>query len=181
MIDWPSLIKFWFISSYVLGKFFILHGTETLSVHENKRKSDNNIQPSKKRQRLSSAVNYCPMDNSAAVTSIVIEDVVQHREQKPSKRSRLYLKRRRKQRNVNFQKVDYDAPCITSCTNGKASTGNRPEKRNLDIGVNRSLSEFSKQVIFVKTIRPIKLSLKMHKCNHNLIFKNDQEMSINCS
>lgn len=108
------------------------------------------MQPSKKRQRLSSAVNDCPKDDSAAVTPLVGEDVIQHREKKPSKRSRLYLKRRRKQRKVNFQKVDCDAHCITSCTNGNASTGNEADKRNLHMGVNGSLTDFSKQVIFVK-------------------------------
>lgn len=121
-------------------------------MHENKRKRDDNVQPLKKRQRLSSAVNDCPKDNPAAVTSIVGEDVGQHRDKQPSKRSRLYLKRRRKQRKVNFQKVDSDAPCITSCTNGKASTGNEADERNLHMGVNGSLTDFAKQVILVRMI-----------------------------
>lgn len=103
--------------------------------------------PSKKRQRLSSAVNDCPKDNSAAVTSIVALEIGQHREEKPSKRSRLYLKRRRKQRKVNFQMVDNVAPCITSCTNGKASTNNEANERNRHISINGSLTEFPKQVI----------------------------------
>lgn len=103
--------------------------------------------PSKKRQRLSSAVNDCPKDNSAAVTSIVAVEIGQHREEKRSKRSRLYLKRRRKQRQVNVRKVDNVAPCITSCTNGKDSTGNKADERNLRISINGSLTDFAKQVI----------------------------------
>ncbi|XP_010453862.1 PREDICTED: telomerase reverse transcriptase-like isoform X1 [Camelina sativa] len=118
---------------------------EALSVDENKRKRDDNVQPSKKRQRISSAVNDCPRDDSAAVTPIVSEDVTKHMEIKSSKRSRLYLKRRRKRRRVEFQKVDCDAPCITSCTNG-----NEADKRNLHMGVNGSLTDFAKQAKQVK-------------------------------
>lgn len=140
-----------------------------MSVHENKRKRDDNVQPSKKRQRLSSAVNDCPKDNSAAVTPIVGEDAGQHREKKTTKRARLYLKRRRKQRKVNFQIVDYDAPCITPCTNGIASTGNEADERNLHIGLIGSLTDFVKKVIFVKMICSIKFKLKVHKFKHKVI------------
>ncbi|KAG7555537.1 Telomerase ribonucleoprotein complex - RNA-binding domain [Arabidopsis suecica] len=134
----------------VSGPPLCIKKKETLSVHENKRKRDDNVQPSKKRQRLSSAVNDCPNDDSAAVTPIVGEDAGQHREKKTTKRSRLYLKRRRKQRKVNFQIVDYDAPCITPCTNGIASTGNEADERNLHIGIIGSLTDFVKQAEQVK-------------------------------
>jgi len=80
---------------------------------------------------------------------IVGEDADQHREKKTTKRSRLYLKRRRKQRKVNFQNVDCDAPCITPSTNGKVSTGNEADEMNLHIGINGSLTDFVKQVMFV--------------------------------
>ncbi|VVB14812.1 unnamed protein product [Arabis nemorensis] len=130
----------------VSGPPLDINQKETLSVHENKRKRNDNVLPSEKRQRLSSAVNDCPKDNSAAVTSIVPMEVGQRRGEKPSKRSRLYLKRRRKQRQVNFQKVDNVAPCITSCTNGKASTKNGADERNRHISINGSLTEFPKQV-----------------------------------
>ena len=97
---------------------------------------DESLEPSKKRQRVSSTVNDCPKDESAAVTSIVSVDVVgEHREEKPRKRSRLYLKRRRKQRKVNCLKVDDEIPCVTSCTNGEASTGNEDDGRNLQISI----------------------------------------------
>jgi len=120
-----------------------------LSVHENKRKRDDNVQPPTKRQRLSSAVDDCPKDDSATIMPIVGEDADQHREKKTTKRSRLYLKRRRKQRKVNFQNVDCDAPCITPSTNGKVSTGNEADEMNLHIGINGSLTDFVKQVMFV--------------------------------
>uniref|UniRef100_M4CWJ1 Telomerase reverse transcriptase n=1 Tax=Brassica campestris TaxID=3711 RepID=M4CWJ1_BRACM len=118
---------------------------ETLSVHNNERKMDESLEPSKKRQRVSSTVNDCPKDESAAVTSIVSVDVVgEHREEKPRKRSRLYLKRRRKQRKVNCLKVDDEIPCVTSCTNGEASTGNEDDGRNLQISI--SVTKQAKQV-----------------------------------
>lgn len=130
-----------------------------MTVHENKRKRDDNIHPSKKKQRFSSAVNDCPKDNSAAVTSVADVNEGQHEEEKPNKRSRLYLKRRRKQRKVNCQKVDSDAPC----TNGKASTGNEADERNLRISLSESLTDFAKQVNFCKMICSIRLMLRMHE------------------
>ncbi|KAG2273754.1 hypothetical protein Bca52824_056309 [Brassica carinata] len=129
----------------VCGPPLCITRKETLSVHDNKRKRDENPKPSKKRQRLSSTVNECLKEDSAAVTSIVSVDVGGHREEKPRKRSRLYLKRRRKQRKVNCLKVDDEAPCVTSCTNGEASNGNEADGRNLQISISGSLTDFTKQ------------------------------------
>ncbi|XP_023636413.1 telomerase reverse transcriptase isoform X2 [Capsella rubella] len=139
----------------VSGPPLCIKQKEALSSYETKRKRDDNqpddnVQPSKKKQRLSSAVNDCLRDDSAAVTPIVGKDVITHREKKPSKRSRLYLKRRRKQGKVNSQKDDCDAPCITSCTNANTSTGNEADKRNLHIRVNGGLTNFAKQAKQVK-------------------------------
>ncbi|CAH2072568.1 unnamed protein product [Thlaspi arvense] len=142
----------------VSGPPLCIKQKETLTVHENKRKRDDDAHPSKKRQRFSPAVNDCPKDNSEAVTSIVSVDVGQHREQKPSKRSRLYLKRRRKLRNVNRQKVDSDAPCVTSCTNGKSSTGNEADERNPNISINGSLTDSAKQAKQVKRKKQFKFA-----------------------
>ncbi|KAJ4882650.1 Telomerase reverse transcriptase [Raphanus sativus] len=120
---------------------------ETLPVHNNKRKSDESGEPSKKRQRVSYTVNDCPKDVSAAVTSIASVDVVdEHREEKPKKRFRLYLKRRRKQTKDNCPKVDDEAPCVTSSTNVEASTGNEADGRNPQISISGSLTDFTKQV-----------------------------------
>ncbi|KAL0735710.1 hypothetical protein Bca4012_011920 [Brassica carinata] len=130
----------------------------TLSVHDNKRKRDENPKPSKKRQRVSSTVNDCPKDESAAVTSLVSVDVGERREEKPRKRFRLYLKRRRKQRKVNCPKVDDEAPCVTSCTNGEASTGNEADGRNLQISISGSLTDVTKQAKHVKRNKHFKLA-----------------------
>ncbi|KAG2273755.1 hypothetical protein Bca52824_056310 [Brassica carinata] len=132
----------------VCGPPLCITRKETLSVHDNKRKRDENPKPSKKRQRVSSTVNDCPKDESAAVTSLVSVDVGERREEKPRKRFRLYLKRRRKQRKVNCPKVDDEAPCVTSCTNGEASTGNEADGRNLQISISGSLTDVTKQVSF---------------------------------
>lgn len=117
-----------------------------MSVHDNKRKSDETPKPSKKRQRVSSTVNDFPKDESAAVTSLVSVDVGERREEKPRKRFRLYLKRRRKQSKVKCPKVDDEAPCVTSCTNGETSTGNEADGRNLQISISGSLTDVTKQV-----------------------------------
>ncbi|KAF8102970.1 hypothetical protein N665_0189s0024 [Sinapis alba] len=130
----------------------------TLSVHDNKRKRDESVKPSKKRQRVSSTVNDCPKDESAAVTSIVSVDVNEHREEKTRKRSRLYLKRRRKQRKLNCQKVDDEAPCVTSCTNGEVSTRKEADGRNLQISISGSLTDFTKQAKQVKRTKHFKFS-----------------------
>lgn len=128
-------------------KFPFSMGVETLPVHNNKRKSDESGEPSKKRQRVSYTVNDCPKDVSAAVTSIASVDVVdEHREEKPKKRFRLYLKRRRKQTKDNCPKVDDEAPCVTSSTNVEASTGNEADGRNPQISISGSLTDFTKQV-----------------------------------
>ncbi|CAG7911082.1 unnamed protein product [Brassica rapa] len=141
---------------------------EILSVHNNKRKSDESVEPSKKRQRVSSTVSDCPKDESAAVTSIVSVDVVgEHREEKPRKRSRLYLKRRRKQRKVNCLKVDDEVLCVTSCTNGEASTGNEAAGRNLQISISGSLTDFTKKV----TTRQVKR-------NKHFKFSNSETVSV---
>ncbi|CAA7028722.1 unnamed protein product [Microthlaspi erraticum] len=122
----------------VAGPPLCIKQMETLTVHENKRKrDDDNIHPPKKRQRFSSK------DNSAAVTSVA--DV--NEEEKPTKRSRLYLKRRRKQRKLNCQKVD-------NCTNGKASTENEADERNLHL----SLTDFAKQAKQVKRKKHFKFA-----------------------
>nr|AAD54276.1 telomerase reverse transcriptase catalytic subunit [Arabidopsis thaliana] len=141
----------------VSGPPLCIKHKRTLSVHENKRKRDDNVQPPTKRQWLSSAVDDCPKDDSATITPIVGEDVDQHREKKTTKRSRIYLKRRRKQRKVNFKKVDCNAPCITPSTNGKVSTGN--DEMNLHIGINGSLTDFVKQAKQVKRNKNFKFGL----------------------
>ncbi|KAJ4914737.1 Telomerase reverse transcriptase [Raphanus sativus] len=132
---------------------------ETLPVHNNKRKSDESVNPSKKRQRVSSTVSDCPKDKSAAVTSKASVDVVdEHREEKPKKRFRLYLKRRQKQRRDNCPNVDDEATCETSCTNGEASTGNEADGRNQKISTSGSLTDFTKQAKQVKGNKHFKFS-----------------------
>ncbi|KAJ4887233.1 Telomerase reverse transcriptase [Raphanus sativus] len=133
---------------------------ETLPVHNNKRKSGESVKPSKKRQRVSSTVDDCPKDESAAVTSKVSVDVVgEHREEKPRKRFRLYLKRRRKQRKLNCPKVDDEAaPYVTSCTKGEPSTRNEAAGRNLQSSASGSLTDFTKQAKQVKRNKHFKFS-----------------------
>ncbi|CAN8300216.1 unnamed protein product [Cochlearia groenlandica] len=137
----------------VSGPPLCMQQNETLSVDGNKRKREDSLQPSKKKPRLSSDMNDCPKNISTATTSIVSEDVGQRREEKPRKRLRLYLKRRRRERQVNCQKIDNEAPCVTSCTNGKASSGNLADERNMDISINRSLTNIdkAKQVKFANS------------------------------
>ncbi|XP_024011662.1 telomerase reverse transcriptase isoform X2 [Eutrema salsugineum] len=130
----------------VSGPPLCIKQKETFSVYENKRKREDSVQPPKKRHRDSSDVNDCPKDNSAAVTCILSVDVDQHREEKPYKRSRLYLKRRIRERQAKCQKFDNKAPCITSCANGKASTGNEADERNLHTSINGSVTNSAKQV-----------------------------------
>ncbi|CAH8362177.1 unnamed protein product [Eruca vesicaria subsp. sativa] len=135
--------------------------TLSLSVHHDKRKRDESVKPSNKKQRVSSTVSDCSKVESAAVTSIVSVDVSEHKEEKPRKRFRLYLKRRRKQRKVNCPKVDDEAPCVTSCSNIEASTGNEADGRNLQI----SISGFTKQA-------------KQVKRNNNFKFANSETVSV---
>ncbi|KAJ0254727.1 Reverse transcriptase domain-containing protein [Hirschfeldia incana] len=140
---------------------------ETLPVQPNKkRKSDESVEePSKKRQRVSSTVNDCPKDKSVAVKSMVSADVVgEHKEEKPRKRFRLYLKRRRK---LNSPKVDDDeaAPCVASCTNGEASTRNEADGRNLQISISGSRTDFTMQA-------------KQVKRNNHFKFSNSEKVSV---